>query len=153
MSTLPEHVEQSVRSRRLFRQGQRILIAVSGGLDSMVLLTALHELSQKHDWKLAVAHLNHQLRGRSSDADERLVRRTAEKLGLRILTEHAEVRKFATGHRVSIEMAARKLRHDFLARTASRLGISTAALRSSRLNPDLVQEFKARQRSSFKTSH
>src|SRR2546425_9061371 len=94
----------------------------------MVLLSVMHGLSPKQGWKLSIAHLNHQLRGRSSDADERLVRGTAEKLGLRILTEHAEVRKFATGHRVSIEMAARKLRHDFLARTASRLGISTAAL-------------------------
>ena len=94
----------------------------------MVLLSVMHGLSPKHDWKLSVAHLNHQLRGRSSDADERLVRRTAEKLGLRFVSERADVRKFAAAHRVSIEMAARKLRHDFLARTAMRWKISTVVL-------------------------
>jgi len=121
-------LEQSIKNRRLFRAGQAILVAVSGGLDSMALLSALHELAPEHGWKLSVAHLNHQLRGRSSDADERLVRRTAEKLGLRIVTESADVRKFAAAHRLSIEMAARKLRHDFLARTALRLRISTVAV-------------------------
>jgi len=128
VSDLLDHIEQSIKSRGLFREGQPILVAVSGGLDSMVLLSALSELSPKHGWKLAVAHFNHQLRGRSSDADERLVRRTAERLGLRIVTQSADVRKFAAAHRVSIEMAARKLRHDFLSRTASRLKISTIAL-------------------------
>jgi len=128
VSDLLDHIDQSIKSHRLFGSRQPILVAVSGGLDSMVLLSALHELSPKHGWKLSVAHFNHQLRGRSSDADERLVRRTAGGLGLRIVTERADVRKFATAHRVSIEMAARKLRHDFLARTALRWKISTAAL-------------------------
>src|SRR5271157_2924119 len=97
--------------RRLFRKGQAILVAVSGGLDSMVLLHALHVLSKRYAWRLAVAHLNHQLRGSSSNADERLVRRTARRLGLPVVVERADVRGFARNHNVSLEMAARKLRH------------------------------------------
>ena len=128
MSDFLDHVEQSISSRRLFRDGQPVLVAVSGGLDSMVLLHALHELAEKHGWKLTVAHFNHQLRGRSSDADEGLVRRTAAKLGLRVAAGEGDVRKFAKALGVSIEMGARKLRHDFLARTASRLKIPTIAL-------------------------
>ena len=89
MSELLNHVEQSIRARRLFRPGQRILVAVSGGVDSMVLLHVLHQLAGKHHWQLTVAHLNHRLRGRSSDADERLVRRTAEELGQLSLSLHA----------------------------------------------------------------
>src|SRR6266568_6733270 len=65
VSDFLEHIEKSFNNRRLFRARQRILVAVSGGLDSMVLLRALHELSPKHGWKLSVAHFNHQLRGRS----------------------------------------------------------------------------------------
>ena len=121
-------IEQSILRRRLFHDGQSILVAVSGGMDSMVLLRVLHQLSPKHHWKLAVAHLNHQLRGRSSDADERLVRQTAENLQLRAVTQRADVRKFAQGHGLSLEMAARELRHDFLARTAMRLRTASIAL-------------------------
>jgi tRNA(Ile)-lysidine synthase len=94
----------------------------------MVLLSVLHALAQKHGWQLTIAHLNHQLRGRSSDADERLVRRTAERLGLPVVIERAQVREFARAHNLSIEMAARGMRHEFLARSAATRGISRIAL-------------------------
>ena len=94
----------------------------------MILLHILHELAPTHGWQLTVAHLNHALRGRSSDADERLVRRTAEKLKLPVRVGRVDVRRFARLHGLSLEMAARKVRHDFLARTAARLGISRIAL-------------------------
>lgn len=128
MSELLHHVEQSIIARRLFRPGQRILVAVSGGVDSMVLLHVLHELAPKHQWQLTVAHLNHRLRGRSSDADEQLVRRTAERLKVPIVVEAADVRELARTQRLSLEMAARELRHDFLARTAKRRHIPVVAL-------------------------
>ena len=94
----------------------------------MVLLHVLHELARKHHWQLTAAHLNHRLRGRSSEADERLVRRTAERLKVPVLTEGAEVRAFARTQKLSLEMAARKLRHDFLARAAAQGGIPSVAL-------------------------
>ncbi len=94
----------------------------------MVLLDLLHTLAPRHGWKLTVAHLNHQLRGRSSDADERLVRQAAKNLGLPCLAKRANVRQFARTHKLSLEMAARKLRHDFLARTAVRLKLRTILL-------------------------
>ena len=128
MSELLHHVEQSILVRRLFRPGQRVLVAVSGGVDSMVLLQVLHELARKHGWRLTVAHFNHRLRGRSSDADERLVRRSAERLGLPVIAEAADVRELARAQGISLEMAARKLRHDFLARTAKRRHIPVIAL-------------------------
>jgi tRNA(Ile)-lysidine synthase len=125
---LPKKVEESIRARRLLARGQRLLVAVSGGLDSVVLLHVLHGLGAKHGWQLTVAHLNHRLRGAASEADERLVRRTAKRLGLPIRVERADVRRFARSHRLSLEMAARRLRHEFLARTAAQLGISSIAL-------------------------
>jgi tRNA(Ile)-lysidine synthase len=128
VSELLQHVEKSILARRLFRPRQRILVAVSGGTDSMVLLHVLHELARKHKWRLTVAHLNHRLRGRSSDADEGLVRRTAGRLKLPIVVEAADVRELARARGLSLEMAARKLRHDFLARTARRRRIPIVAL-------------------------
>ena len=128
MNELRDHVDQSIRTRGLFRRGQRILVAVSGGVDSMVLLHLLHELASRHEWRLTVAHFNHRLRGRSSDVDERLVRHTARELGVTLVSGRAEVRKFARRRKLSLEMAARELRHDFLARTARRRRIPTIAL-------------------------
>jgi len=125
---LPERVEHSLAARKLFTRDQRLLIAVSGGVDSMVLLHLLHQLAPRHGWQLTAAHFNHQLRGRSSDADERLVCTTAKQLGLPFVHGRADVRRFARAQKLSIEMAARKLRHDFLARAARRREISAIAL-------------------------
>jgi tRNA(Ile)-lysidine synthase len=128
VSKLLKSVDQCLSGRGLLRRGQSGLVAVSGGVDSMVLLDLLHELSLKYSWQLTVAHLNHQLRGRRSDADEQLVFRTTRKLGLPFVSERANVKKLAKAQKLSIEMAARKVRHEFLARTAKRLGIRTVAL-------------------------
>ena len=84
----------------------------------MTLLQALHKLSSRHRWRLTVAHFNHQLRGRSSNADEELVRQTAAAMRLPFVAGRANVKAFAQKSKMSIEMAARKLRHDFFARTA-----------------------------------
>ena len=128
MNDLVNQIEYNIRSRMLLQRGRPLLVAVSGGVDSMVLLHVLHQLARRNDWRLSVAHLNHLLRGRSSDADERLVCRTAEKLQLPIIIERADVRAFARAHKLSVEMAARKLRHDFLARAAAQRQIPSITL-------------------------
>ena len=94
----------------------------------MVLLNLLQGLAAKQGWKLTVVHFNHHLRGRSSDADEELVRHTAAGLGLAWVHGGANVHQEAGWRKVSVEMAARRLRHEFLARVARRLRIPTVAL-------------------------
>src|SRR5437667_2679835 len=128
MSELLNRVGQNVQRRQLVRRRQSILVAVSGGLDSIVLLHTVYYLAEKYGWQLFVAHLNHQLRGPNSQADERLVRQTADRLNLPAVVERAEVRTFASKHRLSLEMAGRTLRHDFLARMAAQMGIPSVAL-------------------------
>ena len=94
----------------------------------MVLLHALHRLAGKLGLLLAVAHFNHRLRGRASDADEAFVRKEAESMDLAFVSEQADVKGFARRQKLSLEMAARQLRHEFLARTCARLGMSSVAL-------------------------
>ena len=108
--------------------GQRVLVAVSGGVDSMVLLHTLHLMATTNQWQLAVAHFNHQLRGRASQADEQLVRRTATALSLPCFSESGDVAGHARRAKISVEMAARTLRHDFLAQTAREQKIPVIAL-------------------------
>src|SRR5437773_4484504 len=111
------------RIAMLARKNERLLVGVSGGVDSMVLV---HLLAQGR--KVDVAHLNHGLRGKSSDADERLVRRTAEGLRLKCHIERVDVKTVAREHKLSLEMAARQCRHQFLARLAAKLGVRKIAL-------------------------
>jgi tRNA(Ile)-lysidine synthase len=122
------HIELAIASRKLFLDGQKILVAVSGGLDSMLLLHALHELSAQRKWKLVAAHFNHQLRGAAAKRDERLVLERASQLGLKAVAGTADVAAKARAAGVSLEMAGRKARHDFLAKTARRHRIPSIAL-------------------------
>ncbi len=128
MQNLPRQIEELIRSKKLFRDGQSILVAVSGGLDSMVLLALLHRLAAAHRWPLTVAHFNHQLRGKQADADERFVRDTAKSLSLPVVVGSESVKKHARRRGWSLEMAARELRHSFLAAAARKCGASSVAL-------------------------
>lgn len=122
VDALVERVEKIISERQLLPDGSGALVGVSGGVDSMVLLSVLQSLAPRHRWKLTVAHLNHQLRGRAADADERFVARAAQKLRLPCESARQNVQEFAKAHRLSVEMGARELRHRFFSETAHKLG-------------------------------
>ncbi|MCX6872078.1 MAG: tRNA lysidine(34) synthetase TilS [Verrucomicrobia bacterium] len=106
-----------------FGSGPRhLVVAVSGGLDSMVLLHSLARLRRKFPWQLTVAHCHHGLRGAQADGDADWVRAQSAALGLPCVVEEVAVRTAAAASRESLEMAARRLRHAFLARSALSVG-------------------------------
>lgn len=121
-------VEKTVVERTLFRDGQSILVAVSAGVDSVVLLHVLHHLAPAHKWRLAVAHFNHGLRGKESDGDERFTRRLAKRLGWPVIVGRGDARSAQHAGKISLEMAARKMRHEFFGNAARDLKINTVAL-------------------------
>src|SRR5919198_829362 len=102
---------------RKFPPRCRYLIGVSGGRDSVSMLHWLIELGYR---KLVVCHLNHQLRGRSSQADARFVEKLARKYDVGFDLGLANVRALAKGKNMSIETAARETRYAFFAKTARR---------------------------------
>ena len=109
-------------SRKLAGPGDSLLVAVSGGPDSVALLDALASHRDRLGIKLAVAHLNHGLRGGESNRDQRFVQTMAKNLGLRCWTGKADVGQLAKKRKLSIETAAREARREFLSRAARRLG-------------------------------
>lgn len=90
-----------------FLEGKKLLIACSGGLDSVVLT----HLFKKLNYDIGVAHCNFSLRGIESDGDESFVLDLAETLAIPVFTETFDTKKFAKEHKVSTQMAARDLRY------------------------------------------
>ena len=95
-----------------------MLVAVSGGVDSVVLLRSLDSLAGDLGLELAAAHFNHRLRGKAADADQAFVRTLAGELRIPCFEGAASVRAQAMATRESLEMTGRRLRHSFLASTA-----------------------------------
>jgi tRNA(Ile)-lysidine synthase len=102
-------------------------VAVSGGLDSSVLLHVLSTLARSSGWRLVVAHYNHGLRGRQSDRDQRSVESMAAVLGLPCVSEKASG-PLPRERGESLEMSARNARHEFLARAARQRDLRRIAL-------------------------
>jgi tRNA(Ile)-lysidine synthase len=96
---------------------KKLLVGVSGGRDSMVLLSALRALGFQ---KLVICHLDHSLRGKASRADAVFVAKQAGKLGCALESARAATRDFATTSRKSLELAARELRQAFFTECAKR---------------------------------
>jgi tRNA(Ile)-lysidine synthase len=90
----------------------KILLAVSGGIDSMVLMYLFSELGMQCE----VAHCNFQLRGEESDQDEVFVRDHAQKCNFPVFVARFETEEYAAEHKLSIQMAARQLRYDWFNR-------------------------------------
>lgn len=118
-----------IRSNRLLPRKARIVVAVSGGLDSVALLHALSELSDDFAWTLEVAHFNHHLRGRQSGTDQRLVERHARRLILPLSVGHWKTSEREAAIRVNgIEKAAREARRVFLGTIARKTRAQHIAL-------------------------
>ncbi|ESU28269.1 tilS protein [Flavobacterium limnosediminis JC2902] len=92
-----------------FLKGKKLLLAVSGGIDSMVLVELLHHLK----FDISVAHCNFNLRGDESDGDTEFVKSTCEKYSIKFYVKHFETKEYANLHKLSIQVAARQLRYDW----------------------------------------
>ncbi len=126
---LDARVRRYVRYHRVFDPGERVLLAVSGGQDSLALLLILSRLAEELSIELAVAHFDHRLRSpEEASGDEAAVGGLAGALGLPFAVGSGDTRARARRRRESIEEAARRLRFDFLRREARRLKAGVVVL-------------------------
>lgn len=105
-----ELVNSYIRQNQLFAEGQRILLAVSGGIDSMVLA----HIALESGWDVGVAHCNFQLRGEESEGDETFVAHWASRNGIPFYSRRFDTLAASAQGGVSIQMAARELRYEWL---------------------------------------
>jgi len=125
--SLEQRVLCFIQEHRLVSSQQTLLVAVSGGPDSVCLLHILVNLQNKLGVELHVAHLDHQLRGAESRADARYVSDLTRQLGIPATIEERDVRSYQARQRLSLEEAAREMRYTFLAEVARSVGTSQVA--------------------------
>ena len=113
MHPLAQRVLDHIRRQELLRPGDRVGVAVSGGIDSVALLRLMLELRGELGIVLSVVHFNHKLRGAESDADEQFVANLAREHGLEFHADSGDVKRHAADERRSLETAARELRYGF----------------------------------------
>ncbi|HEY1172620.1 MAG TPA: tRNA lysidine(34) synthetase TilS [Verrucomicrobiae bacterium] len=128
MDKLVTKVRKNIQSHGLIQKGEAVLVAVSGGVDSMVLLDVLRQLAETDGFTILVVHFNHQLRGRAANLDEKLVQKYCVKHGVLFEAGRGDVRGLAKEKKISIEMAARELRLDFLSLVAEELRCNRVAV-------------------------
>jgi len=124
--TVQERVREFLKLHN--SDGQSLLVAVSGGADSVCLLHVLINLREELNLNLHVAHLDHGLRGVEAEADATYVTRLASRLGVPATIEKRDVTAYKQEHRLSTEEAAREVRYRFLAETAASIGSDMVAV-------------------------
>ncbi len=125
--TLQQRVLNFIQEHGLVSTGQKLLVAVSGGPDSVCLLHILTELREKLNVSLHVAHLDHQLRGAESAADADYVSQLAHRFGIPATTDRRDVKTYQAQHRLTPEEAAREVRYTFLSQVAGPIGAERVA--------------------------
>ncbi|MEN8244605.1 MAG: tRNA lysidine(34) synthetase TilS [Thermodesulfobacteriota bacterium] len=121
-------VAGTIDREKMLQQGDRVLVGVSGGADSVVLLHILHQLAAGMGLHLGVAHLNHALRGKEADRDAAFVGTVARQLGLPCSSARQDVAMQRQKQGGSLEEAGRRARYRFYAQTAKTEGFAKIAL-------------------------
>ena len=126
---------ENIKDKRLFDTGQKILLAVSGGIDSMVML----HLFEKSGFDYGIIHCNFQLRGAESDRDEEFVKNQVLIHGVPAFFKRFDTEEYAQINGISIEMAARELRYEYFEKIRAEHGYDFIA--TAHHSDDLIETF------------
>ncbi len=122
--TMLEQFQAYINRYNLIAEGEKVILALSGGIDSMVLA----DLLLKTKVEFVAAHCNFHLRGEESDGDDWFVRKFAEKHGIQCFVKHFDTEKYASENGISIEMAARDMRYAWFEELRQQLGYDKIAV-------------------------
>jgi tRNA(Ile)-lysidine synthase len=125
---LLEQVKRTIDRHHLLNQGDRLIVGVSAGVDSMVLLRLLDAFRQEFDLSLIVAHVNHGLRLKEAEDEAELVKKESERLGLTFECGLFNVKEFKKAGGLSLQDAARRIRFHFFNLLLQKHGADKIAL-------------------------
>ena len=125
---LLENVRKTIDNHKLLTKGDKVLVSVSGGPDSLALLHILHRLQQDYDLSLYVFHLDHMFRGEESKADAEYVKLFAERLEIPVNIREYDVPTYIKENNLSKQAAAREIRYQLCVELANDIGADKIAL-------------------------
>ena len=125
---LYKKVMSYIRDNNLIRSGDKILVALSGGPDSVCLLNILYNLKDKLDIEIGSAHLNHMLRDKDAFEDEEYVKDLCENLNIPCFVKRVDINKYSKEKKMSSEMAGRDSRYNFFEEVIKKHGYNKIAV-------------------------
>ena len=119
---------RNIKEKTDIRPGDRILVAVSGGMDSVLLLYLLNKYKEELGIEIEAAHINHMLRKKESDKDQQLVKKLCSEWYIPFHTINIDIEKISKTNKWSIEEGARKVRYEYLNTIKEQLECSKIAV-------------------------
>ena len=123
-SNLLTRVTDTIQTYNMLSQGDSVIVALSGGADSVCLLSVLSELREEWNLTLEAAHVNHGIRGEEADRDEAFCRDLCETMGIPLRVKHANVPALCKETGESEETCGRRIRYEFFASLVEELGMT-----------------------------
>lgn len=125
---IEEKILETIQKHNMLSSGDRVVVGVSGGPDSLTLLHILMSLQERYNLSLYIAHFNHRLRGEESDKDAEFVRKLAEDLPLPFLIEEGNLGELVKEKKLTLEEAAREARYLFYFKATEKFRAQKIAL-------------------------
>ena len=122
------NIINTIEENNMINKGEKIIVALSGGPDSMSLLHGLNNLKTKYDITLYAAHVNHMLRGEDSDNDEKACREFCKSLNIEFFSKNINIDVISREKNISHEMAGREVRYEFFMELFQKLNANKIAL-------------------------
>ena len=123
-----QQILDTIEQNNMFENGDKVLVAVSGGPDSICLLHAINTLKKQLGINIIVAHVNHCLRGLEADKDEEYVHNFCEALKIECYSKRIDINKIATEKNISTETAGREARYEYFFQLKEKYGLDKIAL-------------------------
>jgi tRNA(Ile)-lysidine synthase len=128
VKVLLHKVMEFIKENSMFDKGDKVIVAVSGGPDSICLLHVLNELKDELGVTLVGAHVNHCLRGAEADKDEEYAKQTCESLNIDFYSKKVDIHRISAEKNISCEMAGREVRYEFFKELTIKLNANKIAL-------------------------
>lgn len=125
---LPDIVKRTIEREKLIQKGDKVLVALSGGPDSVCLLHCLKKLENIYEMTIYAAHLNHMIRGMEAQKDAMYTAKLCDSFGITFFVKSVDVPLYAKEKRLSIEEAARKIRYEMLFEIKEKIGANKIAV-------------------------
>jgi len=120
-------VIETIKKYNLIESGDKIVLGVSGGPDSISMLNILNEIKEEYKFEIYVAHINHMIREEAED-DEKYVQQYCKEKGIEFFAKRIDVQQIASKNKIGTEEAGRNIRYDFLDEVMQKVGANKIAV-------------------------